>query len=46
MADVLAAKSTIQDAVVEGTNAKQGCTWFRYKHYLLIVVANTILSSN
>jgi hypothetical protein len=34
MADMLAAKSAIQQAVVEVTNAKQARAWLRYQHYL------------
>jgi hypothetical protein len=34
MADMLATKSTIQQAVVEGANPKEARAWIRYKTYL------------
>jgi len=34
MVDLLAVKSAMQDAVVEGTNMKQACAWLRYTNYL------------
>jgi hypothetical protein len=34
LADLHAAESAMQGAVVEATNAKQALAWTRYKHYL------------
>jgi len=37
LGDLFAAKSTIQDAVVQGTNAKQARAWSRFNSYLILI---------